>query len=126
MIKAVIGCRLPSLNEYIDVCRSNRFQAAKFKRNVEANIGFYLRKLPKFERPVKIHFHWIEQNRRRDYDNIAFAKKFVLDSMVKLGKLKDDNRRHVIGFSDTFEVGDRAKVILYIEEVTNDTKRENS
>lgn len=122
MIKAVIGFRIPSLNDYIDVCRSNRFEAAKFKRNLEAGIAFYLRKLPKIEKPVKIHFHWIEANRRRDYDNIAFGKKFILDTLVKLGKLKDDNRKYVVGFSDTFELGDRAKVILYIEEVNNDTK----
>jgi hypothetical protein len=37
--------------------------------------------------------------------------------MVKLGKLKDDNRNYVTGFTDTFEYGDETKVILEITEV---------
>ena len=117
MIKATIGMKLPSLNDYIDVCRSNRFQAAKFKRETEAGIAFFLRKLPVFEKPVVVHFRWIESDFRRDADNIAFAKKFILDTLVKLGKLKDDSRKYVNGFTDEFETGERTKVIIYIEEV---------
>ena len=112
-----IPMKLPSLNEYIDVCRGNRYKAAKFKRDVEGAIALFLRFVPKLEKPVIIHFTWVEENKRRDYDNIAFAKKFVLDALVKSGKLKDDNRRFVRGFSDSFEYADKAKVILRIEEV---------
>ena len=86
------------------------------KRQVESNIGWYINKLPKFEKPVKIHFHWIEENKKRDLDNVCYAKKFILDSMVKSGKLKDDNRKCVTGFIDTFEYGKESKVILEIME----------
>ena len=116
MIKVEIKMKLPSLNEYIGVCRENKFKAAKFKREVEATIGLFIGGLPKFEKPVTIHFHWIEGNKRRDYDNIAFAKKFILDALVKRGKLKDDNRKCVTGFTDSFEYGDETKVVLYIKE----------
>lgn len=54
---------------------------------------------------------------RRDLDNVCFAKKFILDSMVKAGKLKDDNRNFVKGFRDDFEYGKSSKVILEIEEI---------
>lgn len=117
MIEIEIPMKLPSLNDYIRICRTNKYQAADFKRNLEYQIGLYLRKLPTMENPVMIHFTWIESNKRRDCDNIAFAKKFILDALVKLGKLKDDSRKHVVGFSDTFKAGDKTKVILYIEEV---------
>ena len=117
MIKVVIDMKLPSLNEYINICRENRFKAAKFKQNLEDDIALFLRRLPVFEKPVRIHFKWIEGNKRRDFDNIAFAKKFILDSLVKLGKLKDDNRKFVTGFTDSFAYGDSTKVILFIEEV---------
>lgn len=117
MIKVVIDMKLPSLNEYVNICRENRYKAAKFKQNLEADIALFLRRLPVFEKPVRIHFRWIEGNKRRDYDNICFAKKFILDSLVKLGKLKDDNRKCVTGFTDSFAYGDTTKVILYIEEV---------
>ena len=111
-----IPMKLPSLNEYIRVCRTNPFQASNFKKNLEINIGFYLKEIPKFEKPVSIHFHWIENNKRRDLDNICASKKFILDALVKEGKLKDDNRKCVTAFRDTFECGSEAKVILEIEE----------
>lgn len=116
MIKVEINMQLPSLNEYVNACRANRFQASKMKRDIESDISWFIARLPRFEKPVKIHFHWIEGNKRRDYDNIAFAKKFILDALVKRGKLKDDNRRCVTGFTDSFSYGKETKVILYIEE----------
>ena len=116
MKKYEINMKLPSLNEYIRACRSNKYVGAKFKRQVEEDISWFLLNMPKYDKPIKIHFHWVEGNKRRDLDNICFAKKFILDTMVKLGKLKDDNRRYVYAFTDTFEYGDRTKVILEVEE----------
>lgn len=111
-----IPMKLPSLNDYIRVCRQNRYQAAKFKADIEDEIGLYIRKVPKFENPIKIRFHWIEGSKRRDLDNIAFAKKFILDAFVKFGKLKDDNRKCVTAFTDDFSYGDETCVILDIDE----------
>ena len=73
--------------------------------------------MPRWTKPIKIHFHWVESNKRRDLDNIAFSKKFILDAMVKYEKLNDDNRKCVYAFTDTFEYGDKTKVILEIEEL---------
>lgn len=115
--KCVIDMKLPSLNDYIRVCRSNPFQASKFKKDLEQQIGVYVSRLPKFTKPIKIHFHWVEGNKRRDLDNISAGKKFILDALVKTGRLKDDNRRCVTAFTDTFGYGDSTKVILTIEEL---------
>ena len=112
-----IRMKLPSLNDYTKICRANKYQAGKFKKDIERDIGMFLNRLPKFIYPVRIHFHWVEMNGRRDLDNIAFAKKFILDAMVKRGKLIDDSRRYVVGFTDTFEIGKEYKVRLEIEEV---------
>ena len=117
IVKCEISMKLPSLNSYINACLTNRFQASKMKRDLENDIGVYLQKMPKFEKPIKIHFHWVEENKRRDLDNVAFGKKFILDAMVKFGLLKDDNRRFVTAFTDTFEYAKEAKVILEISEV---------
>lgn len=108
--------KMPSLNEYVNACRTNRYKAAALKKDLEAAIMPYISRLPRFDCPVSIHFEWIESNRRRDYDNVAFAKKFILDALVKAGKLKDDNRRFVVGFSDTFALGDSAGCIITIQE----------
>lgn len=116
--KCEIPLKLPSLNEYINACRKNAYAGAKMKKQTQEDIMWFVKKLPKFEKPISIHFHWIEGNRRRDYDNVASAKKFILDALVKAGKLKDDNRNYVAGFRDTFGYEKGVwKVILEIEEV---------
>lgn len=115
--KCVIGMKLPSLNDYVKVCRANAFQASKYKKRLEEEIGLYIARLPRFNKPIKIHFHWVEGNKRRDLDNVAFSKKFILDAMVKAGKLQDDNRRYVTAFTDTFSYDKETKVILTIEEL---------
>ena len=112
-----INMKLPSLNEYINLCRTNKYKAAKFKADIEADIATYLYQMERYTNPIKIHFHWIEGNKRRDLDNICFAKKFILDAMVKTGKLKDDNRKCVTAFTDSFYYGKETKVIVEIEEV---------
>lgn len=117
MYKIEIPMKLPSCNEYINECRRNKYAGAKMKKEIDKIIGYYLIKLPRFEKPVKIHFHWVEGNKRRDLDGICFGKKFILDAMVKMNKLKDDNRKCVTAFTDTFEYADKSKVILEIEEI---------
>lgn len=116
-MKYEIKMKLPSLNDYVRVCRTNPKYANKYKQNVEQEIGLFLMKMKKWDNPISIHFHWIEGSKKRDLDNVAFAKKFILDSMVKYGKLKDDNRKCVTAFTDTFEYGKETKVILEIKEI---------
>lgn len=114
--KVEIKLKLPSCNDYILACRSNKFVGAKMKQNVEKQISYYIKDLPVFSNPIKINFLWIEETKRRDYDNICFAKKFILDALVKAGKLKDDNRKNVYAFTDSFEYGEETKVVLEIIE----------
>lgn len=115
-ITCEIPLKLPSLNDYVYACRANKYTGYRMKKGVEAKIMRYINKLPLFEKPIKIDFIWIEENKRRDLDNVAFAKKFILDALVKAGKLKDDNRRCVTAFSDSFMYDKDAKIILKISE----------
>ena len=119
-----IPLKLPSLNDYVRACRSNAYAGAQMKQRVENQICRYLKDMPKYDKPITIHFHWIEGNKRRDLDNIAFAKKFILDAMVKSGKLKDDNRRFVTGFTDSFDYGPETKVILEIKEIEDGREKD--
>lgn len=112
-----IQMKLPSLNDYINTERTNRFMAAKLKRNTQDGIAWFIAKLPAFENPVTIHFHWIEKTAKRDLDNVSFAKKFILDALVENGKLKDDSQKYVKGFTDTFGKGKENEVIVTIKEV---------
>ena len=115
-ITCEIPFKLPSLNDYIKACRTNKFEGARMKREIESDIGLFIAKLPRFENPITIDFLWVEENGKRDFDNIAAGKKFILDSMVKMGKLKDDNRKCVTAFRDSFAYDKEAKVILTIHE----------
>lgn len=115
-----IPYKFPSFNEFIRECRRNRYAGGKFKKKVEDDIAYFINKLPEFQKPIKIHFVWIEENKRRDIDNVFYAKKFILDAMQKCGKLKNDNRKYVTGFSDNIQYGDECKVILTIEEQENE------
>ena len=115
--KIEIPMRLPSLNQYIYECRKNKYAGANMKKQIEKDLAWYINKLPRYDKTIQIHFHWIEENKKRDLDNVCFAKKFILDALVKAGKLKDDNRNCVSGFTDTFEYAKESKVILEIKEV---------
>ena len=56
-MKYIIDMKLPSLNDYIKVCRSNKFQAAKYKKDIEDKIGLFLIKMPKYNKPIKFIYY---------------------------------------------------------------------
>ena len=124
--EAVIPLKLPGLNEYVRACRSGPYVGAKMKERTQRDIGWYLLDLPEIRGPVIVSFIWYEQTRRRDFDNVAFAKKFILDELVQLGKLADDSRRYVRGFTDSFVLGESWGVKLIIAEVEDDHDREET
>ena len=118
MIDCEIKMKLPSLNEYINVCRTNKYKAAAYKRDIESQIALFTNKLPKFDTPVYIRFLWVEANNKRDPDNIAFAKKFILDTLVKTGKLPNDSHKYINAFEDYFTFGPKteAHIFIFVEE----------
>jgi Holliday junction resolvase RusA-like endonuclease len=112
---------LPGLNEYVEANRRNRQQGARMKRSAETLIMQYVRvaRLEPFVGPVILSFAWHERDRRRDCDNIAFAKKFILDALVKTRILTDDGRQYVVGFSDEFHVDPaNPRVVITIERTS--------
>lgn len=102
----IIPQKLCSLNDYTAACRSNKYVGAKFKAEVEEVIGWSIRQalasksLYKPKNAVMVRFEWHERTKKRDADNIASAKKFILDALVKMKVLEDDSRKYVKGFYD--------------------------
>ena len=116
--KVEIPIKVPSLNVFINACRTNYHKANNMKHKYQGEIGQHISHLPRMQKPVTIDFLWTEKNNRRDFDNISSCgRKFILDALVASGKLPDDNRKYVRGFSDTFELGKDYKVTLTIKEV---------
>jgi len=110
--------RLPGLNEYTDACRANAKAGARCKKSAEEQVlwGIVTAHLMPFSGPVFLTFRWYERDRRRDVDNVAFAKKFILDALVQRRILAGDGRKHVVGFFDFFEIDRRnPRVVVTIE-----------
>ena len=63
--------------------------------------------------PVRLNFIWYEKTKRRDPDNVASAKKFILDALQKQGILPNDSRKYIYGFSD--EICDGVADIVKVE-----------
>lgn len=64
-----------------------------------------------------MRFEWHERTKKRDADNIASAKKFILDALVKNGVLEDDSRKYVKGFYDTIIDDNEDFVIVELIEI---------
>lgn len=96
-----IDCDFVYLNEYIDRERTNRMIASSIKKKLTNTVmeqALYANcNRPK--RQVDMVFSWHVKG-KHDSDNIAFAKKFVLDGMVKAGILENDNPKWVRHLKD--------------------------
>jgi hypothetical protein len=93
----VIKGKFATLNEHDGANRSNRFMGAKLKHDMTDMVAWQLTGKPTITAPCIPAFEWLIHS-RADYDNIGFARKYVLDGMVKSGVLPDDNQKWVRGF----------------------------
>ena len=70
------------------------------------------------KKPVFITYIWVEKNKSRDKDNVAFDKKFIQDALVSCGVLKNDGWKNITGFEDSFMVDkDKPGVKVCLTEV---------
>ena len=95
---------LPTLNDYTRVNRANRFAANKMKQDTEERIMAAIGKAPRFGQPVVIEFAWIRPDMRTDKDNVAFAKKFVLDALQKAGVIPSDRWKQCTPYDRAFMI----------------------
>lgn len=103
-----------SLNAYINAERRNKYVAAKIKKTETNFVHMSLLNKPKIATPCKLHFHWLLKNRRKDLDNVAFSKKFIIDGMVHAGIIPNDGLKYITGFTDTFEISDKVGVRIEV------------
>lgn len=120
MIQFTIPGTLPGLNEYVRACRTNARKGSAMSRaaHILCRAGM-IRHQGKSMDKAYIRFRWVEKDKRRDKDNIAFAKKFILDSLQEAGILRNDGWAEILGFADEFAVDKqqpRVEVVLYSAE----------
>ncbi len=103
----IIDTKLPSLNEYQNECRTNKYKGAKFKKEIEETIELFIYKykrkkllIPPTRFPITINIEWHEKDLKRDVDNIKSAAKFILDAMQETKIIPNDNRKHIAQIHD--------------------------
>lgn len=120
-MKITIPKELMDLNRFINSQRVNRYAGAKAKKEQTNLCRIYVKRamakgLKVDDYPLLLKFTWYMKDRRRDPDNVAFSKKFILDSMVTAGLLENDGQRQIYGFEDRFQVDkDNPRVEIEIE-----------
>lgn len=108
---------LPTLNRYIETERTNRFIAAKLKRDTQEQIAWLTLGHPVFDGHVYVAFTWIRPDMRSDKDNVAFAKKFILDALQEAHVIKNDSWRMCTPFDLGFKVNkDNPRTIVRIAD----------
>lgn len=121
----IIPYELMDLNTYINNNRANRMKGAKSKRaftrlcalSVKAAMNQGL-EIKEDEMPIDLHFKWYVPNRKKDKDNIAFGKKFILDGMLQAKLIENDGWKQIGNFTDTFVVDkENPRVVVKIEGV---------
>lgn len=123
-MKLIIKGRLPGLNDLINAERSNRYKAAKLKRDAEQTVIWYAKASlrGKIPTPTIMHYVWYEPNKKRDKDNISsFGRKVIQDALVKAGYLTGDGWEHIEGFTDVFRVDSKnPRIEVTFEEVKHE------
>lgn len=95
---------LPTLNQYVNRERTNRFSAASLKRKTQDYIRAFILDAPKFPGQVTVWFDWIRPDMRSDKDNVAFAKQFVLDALQEAGVITKDSWKLCTPYDRKFAV----------------------
>jgi hypothetical protein len=120
-MQLILNTSFPSLNEYINVERTNRYKAAKFKEeytNKVAHIAQHY-KFKLEDKKYDVIFNWYTPDNRMDHDNIAFNKKFILDGLVVAGALINDTPKYINNFEDNFFI-DKSRnfvscIVVFVE-----------
>ena len=97
--------RLPSLNQTLKIPKYAYFQSRR-RQILKQNIQMWIlgAGVPQFLHPVKIHFRWVEKNRRRDFDNIRAGAKTILDALVKQQRIVNDSQKWLTQVTDTYDL----------------------
>lgn len=96
---------MPGLNDYSGAERTHRQAAAQMKRTETERVAWAAKaQLPIFKKQIRLHIVYREKNRKRDKDNIAFAKKFILDGLKDAGRIPNDGWAWIDGWSEGFIV----------------------
>ena len=99
---------LPGLNEMIAAAKSGRRGGNRYAKR-KKDWTEYIRDLisectPSPMAAVSLVIRYYEPNRKRDKDNIAAGKKFIIDALVSAGVIPNDGWKHLRGWRESFHI----------------------
>lgn len=120
MPKYTITTQLPTLNEYIDAERSNRYAASTMKKKfTDVCAGYALQIKNKINKVgfYNMIINWHVTNNKIDSDNVFFAVKFILDGLVKSGTLNGDGRKYIKNINNTIVTEKKYYIEVELNEI---------
>jgi hypothetical protein len=114
---------MPGLNDFLAAVNRHRLMGNKMKQEQTERVAWAAKtQLPVFTRKINLTFVYREANRKRDKDNIAFAKKFILDGLVTSGRVPNDTWAWIGDWSEAFVVEpNNPGITVIINEVKETT-----
>lgn len=105
-ITITVSGTFPDMNRIIAASKRHWSSYAKFKRTYTDLVitATKNRHDPITNYPVHLRFDWYCKNRKVDPDNIAAAKKMIIDGLVAAGILAGDGWKHICELSDRFHI----------------------
>jgi len=107
--------KIPTLNEYINVERTNRYGAASMKKSATTGCmveSLNYRGLIDPNGLYDVVACWETADNKLDPDNVYFGIKFVLDGMVKAGIINNDGRKNIRNINNKIDTTGKRKLIL--------------
>ena len=100
-----IDSQTPGMNEIIAAAKGMKgrgllYSLMKKDWNQKVSLAAKEAGLKPVESYVFLDFLWQEKTKRRDPDNVAAGKKFVIDGLVQAGILAGDGWSQISGFAD--------------------------
>lgn len=114
-MKFTIPGELPSMNEIVKASKAHHMAYANMKKDYTALAQMSAGNLPEMKR-VDVVVTWYCKNKRKDPDNVAAGSKFVLDGLVKAGKIPDDGWDEIRSLCHQFDIdknNPRVEVAIY-------------
>jgi hypothetical protein len=112
----ILPHRLPCINDMTGCV--NKWVYSKLKKDMESSIEYEIKRQKLKPMPYAyLTFIWFEKDKRRNPDNVSGGgPKFVLDSLVRCGILKNDGWSEVLGIKHGCVVGDEASVHIELTD----------
>lgn len=106
-----------TLNKYINRERTNKYAAAKMKKEAtKISEWETMYKHHKLNYPLKMIYTWHLKNKRIDPSNWAFCKKYIEDGMINSGFLPNDNINFINEIHDKFVLDEEEYVEIELLE----------